>query len=47
MGSFVFRTEHMRPGGFVDGVLVHHLVILAESEFELEGCDAFEISATT
>jgi hypothetical protein len=45
----------MRPGGFVDGVPggdsalnpVHHLVILAESEFELEGCDAFEISATT
>jgi hypothetical protein len=35
VGVFVFRTEHMRPGGFVDGVPgddsalqpVHHLVI--------------------
>lgn len=55
MGAFVFRTEHMRLGGFIDGVPdgdsalqpVHHLVILAESELELEGCDTFEISATT
>lgn len=48
VGVFVFRTKHMRPGGG-DSALqpVHHLVILPVPEFELEGCDAFEISATT